>query len=246
MEWSEWESWYREIVEEFGYSGEEDEKAAKVLDELIGDRALTFAELRLRVGGDIAIVAGAGESLEDDVDRFLGSNLIGRTAIFAADGASKPFLDRGLAPHVVVTDLDGGDEILLKASEMGSIMVVHAHGDNIDALRRLVPRFHSPIFGTTQSRPFKKIYNVGGFTDGDRAAYLASALNFRTIILIGMNLVPKSENEVEEKKLFFAKKLLERLASTAPGRFYNATGGKRVEIRGFQATSFRELDEIFR
>jgi len=246
LEWSEWESWYREIVKELGYSGEEDEKAAKVLDELIGDRALTFAELRLRVGGDVAIVAGAGESLEDDVDRFLGSNLIGRTAIFAADGASKPFLDRGLAPHVVVTDLDGGDEILLKASEMGSIMVVHAHGDNIDALRRLVPRFHSPILGTTQSRPFKKIYNVGGFTDGDRAAYLASALNFRTIILIGMNLVPKSGNEVEEKKLFFAKKLLERLASTAPGRFYNATGGKRVEIRGFQGTNFRELDKIFR
>ena len=45
MEWSEWESWYREIVEELGYSGEEDEKAAKVLDELIEDRALTFAEL---------------------------------------------------------------------------------------------------------------------------------------------------------------------------------------------------------
>ena len=246
MEWSEWESWYKEIVEELGYSRERDEDAARILDELIGDRTLTFTELRLRVGGDIAIVAGAGESLEDDVDRFLGSNLVGKAAIFAADGASKSFLDRGLAPHVVVTDLDGGDETLLRASELGSIMVVHAHGDNIEALRRLVPRFHGPIFGTTQSRPFKKIYNVGGFTDGDRAAYLASALNFRTIILIGMNLIPKSGNEVEEKKLFFAKKLLERLASTAPGRFYNATGGKRVEIRGFQGASFRELDKILR
>ena len=70
MEWSEWESWYREIVEEFGYSRERDEEAAKILDELIGDRTLTFAELRLRVGGDIALVAGAGESLEDDVDMF--------------------------------------------------------------------------------------------------------------------------------------------------------------------------------
>ena len=246
MEWSEWESWYKEIVKELGYSREEDEKAAKILDELMKDRALTFAELRLRVGGDIAIVAGAGESLEDDVDRFLGSSLLGRTAIFAADGASKPFLDRGLAPHVVVTDLDGGDEVLLKASEMGSIMVVHAHGDNIDALRRLVPRFHSPILGTTQSKPFKRIYNVGGFTDGDRAVYLASALNFRTIILIGMNLISRPGNEIEEKKLFFARRLLERLASTAPGRFYNATSGKGAEIRGFKRTSFRELDEIFR
>ena len=246
MEWSEWEGWYKEIVEDLGYSREMDEEAAEILDELIRGRALTFAELRLRVGGDIAVVAGAGESLEDDVDMFLGSNLVGRAAIFAADGASKPFLDRGLAPHVVVTDLDGGDEVLLRASELGSIMVVHAHGDNIEALRRLVPRFRGPILGTTQSKPFKRIYNVGGFTDGDRAAYLASALNFRTIILIGMNLIPRTGSEVEEKKLLYARRLLERLASTAPGRFYNATGGERVEIRRFQGTSFRELDEIFR
>ena len=46
-----WEGWYAEIVGELGYSRERDEEAAKILDELIGDRNLTFAELRLRVGG---------------------------------------------------------------------------------------------------------------------------------------------------------------------------------------------------
>jgi len=62
---------------------------------------------------------------------YLASNLrLTRADVqVAADGASAALLNSGLIPHIVVTDLDGGDETLLKASRLNAVMAVHAHGD---------------------------------------------------------------------------------------------------------------------
>ena len=38
-----------------------------------------------------------------------------------------------------------------RANEMGSIVVVHAHGDNQDLLREYVPKLRN-VIGTTQTR----------------------------------------------------------------------------------------------
>lgn len=254
MEWSEWEPIYERILREMGYSRERDEEAARLLNDLISDRAMSFAELKLRLGGGVATVFGAGPSLPQDLEEFLNARLLGHTAIIAADGAAAPLLEKGITPHVVVTDLDGGDEVLLRASREESVLVVHAHGDNLDALRRLVPLFEGPVMGTTQAKPFGSLYNFGGFTDGDRAVYLAGELGFDTIILAGMDFgaevgecskrgLSPEEVEVKLRKLGVGKMLLEEFASSFGGSLYNATRGGE-EITGFRRVSFKELGRL--
>ena len=56
-------------------------------------------------------------------------------------------------PDAVFTDLDGADDRLLELNESGTIVVIHAHGDNMPLLRSWVPRFKGPVVATTQSAP---------------------------------------------------------------------------------------------
>ena len=92
--------------------------------------------------------------------------------VIAADGATEMCLDVGIIPDFVVTDLDGNYQSLIRAHLEGSIMVIHAHGDNIDKISSQVPYFSNAI-GTTQNFPLNNVYNFGGFTDGDRSVSLA-------------------------------------------------------------------------
>ena len=106
--------------------------------------------------------------------------------IVAADGALRCCLDAGYIPHVVVSDLDGlrvGD---LRYSEL--VYVVHAHGDNVSRLLSYVKLVKGPIVGTTQCIPNGVLRIYGGFTDGDRAVYLAYYFRAKTIRLVGFNL----------------------------------------------------------
>ena len=68
----------------------------------------------------------------------------------AADGATAILLRRGIVPDIIVTDLDGSFPDILKANREGSIAVVHAHGDNLDALDRYVPQLGS-VIGTASA-----------------------------------------------------------------------------------------------
>jgi hypothetical protein len=63
--------------------------------------------------------------------------------------------------------------------------------------------------GTTQSVPFDRIYNFGGFTDGDRAALIAKKFGARKIRLYGFNF-EKADNKIKLKKLKWAKRILEK------------------------------------
>jgi len=228
MRWEVWEGFYRRIVAEMGYSVEDDRAAA-----------LELRGLLLRHGhlspGDIEIdervyVFGAGPSLEDALEEgeFDDGTLI------AADGATSALLRRGLVPDIVVTDLDGRIEDILTAREEGAKVVVHAHGDNVERLRRWVPEL-VPVLGTCQVEPLDVVHNFGGFTDGDRAAFLAEALGAREVTLIGFDFNGRvgrwskpwlSENvpawEEKERKLRFAEELLRWLGENgrAKIRFY--------------------------
>jgi len=101
--------------------------------------------------------------------------------------------------------------------------VVHAHGDNIDKLKEYVPRLEK-VLGTCQTEPLDIVYNFGGFTDGDRAAFLAEELGAKEITLVGFDfgdVVGKWSKphlkehaptwESKRKKFEFAQRLLEWL-----------------------------------
>jgi uncharacterized Rossmann fold enzyme len=217
MRFEEWEPIYLEILREFGYSRERDEEAARTLDEICRDRKVCLASCLRRAIGRTVTVCGNGPGLERQVQP---GKL--RGTVIAADGATSALLRRGIVPDMIVSDLDGDIADLQKANRMGAIMVIHAHGDNIDKIKKYVPKFKGEIVGTTQinPEPYDNIHNLGGFTDGDRAVYLADHFHAKKIYLIGFDFKNEigpysfSENKnktLKLKKLKWCKNLINML-----------------------------------
>ncbi len=120
-----------------------------------------------------------------------------------------------LRPDVVLTDLDGDFRALKRAEMRGALIGIHAHGDNIPSLRRCVPAFRRR-FGTCQCCPRENVYLFGGFTDGDRCAFMAAALGARRVDIYGFDFsapVPKRGKSRARKalKLMYARLLLRDL-----------------------------------
>ncbi|MEO9365018.1 MULTISPECIES: 6-hydroxymethylpterin diphosphokinase MptE-like protein [Candidatus Nitrosocaldus] len=257
MKWEEWVVWYNRIKDALNYSIVDDSSAATLLSTLIKDKALDLERLRTVIEGKDVIVFGAGPSLLESLSSICSSDpstharIRSRFVFIAADGASRALIEHGIRPDVVVTDLDGDHEYLLCADALGSIMVVHAHGDNINLIKFLVPLLRN-IICTTQVRPLHNVHNFGGFTDGDRAVFIADAMGARSITLAGMDLgsvigqysKPKPypvNSSVKVVKMKFAKQLLEHLASQTNARLYNLSPSS---IEGFTNIAYEDLLQI--
>lgn len=216
MEFGLWEKYYKEILDDFGFSRENDEKSAKLLDEILStEGCLTLEDLKGFVDfSDKFIVFGAGPSLKEHV-KFLKENYdLKDYVLVAADGATTALVEERIAPDIVATDLDGNLDDILLANFRGANVAIHAHGDNMDKIAKLTPFFTS-VLGTTQSQPVGNLYNFGGFTDGDRAMFLAVALGAEEITLAGMDFGdivtrysrPNIETEIAQADDFKKKKL---------------------------------------
>ncbi|MDK2891849.1 6-hydroxymethylpterin diphosphokinase MptE-like protein [Methanohalophilus sp.] len=207
MEFNDWKPIYKQILEDFGFSKEDDESAALLLSTLlIADSVEPPETLMQLIHGKNILVCGNAPTLKKELDELNLQDYI----IIAADGATSVLVDREVIPAIIVTDLDGDVEKEIEANIQGAIMVVHAHGDNTDKLLKYVPLL-SKVIGTTQSEPFGNIYNFGGFTDGDRAAYLAHHFGASSITLAGFDFDDESVREIKKKKLQWAYRLLQNL-----------------------------------
>ena len=216
MEFGLWEKYYVEILDDFGFSRENDEESAKLLDEILSvEGCLTLEDLAEIVGfSDKFIVFGAGPSLKDHVTYLKENYDLKDYVLVAADGATTALIEQRIAPDIVATDLDGNLDDILLANFRGANIIVHAHGDNMDKIAKLTPFFTS-VLGTTQAQPVGNLYNFGGFTDGDRALFLAVALNASEITLAGMDFGdvvtrysrPNIENDIAKADDFKKKKL---------------------------------------
>lgn len=183
MEWLAWAPTMAAIREEFGYDAEPDREAAHALHKLVPPtNRMRDLGVEVRNRRDV-VIAGCGPGLaKARADVFLGK------AVVAADGATERLRELGIVPRLVVTDLDGLPEALQWAGAQGSRMVVHAHGDNRQAIAGLVPRLGPQVYGTHQLEPvpgLEPMKNVGGFTDGDRAVLLCEHLGARAALLVG-------------------------------------------------------------
>jgi uncharacterized Rossmann fold enzyme len=127
------------------------------------------------------------------------------------DGAASRLFELGIQPDAVFTDLDGADERFPEMNRAGTLMVVHAHGDNMPLLEFWVPQFEGPFVATTQSRPIRGVYNFGGFSDGDRAVFAAHALGARSVSIVGFDLDDTSVDPIKREKLRWARTLLSLL-----------------------------------
>ncbi len=237
-----WESKYREILKEFGYSRKKDNQSCKLLDSLLPKKT-RITKIKDLIENKPVFVVGAGPSLQSGISILKKYKKITK---IVADGATTAMIENKLKPDIVVTDLDGDIKTLKKAGKTNTIMVVHAHGDNTKKIY-LVKNFKNCI-GTTQTKPLGKIHNFGGFTDGDRCVFLANHFKAKKIILLGMDFgtrigkYSKStvvNRTIKIKKLRRGKKLLEWLAQKSESKLYSTT-----KIRGFTKINFQDIDNI--
>jgi len=237
-----WESKYRDILKDFGYSQNEDKQSAKLLNSLLQKKTPSI-EIRDLIKDKPVFVIGAGPSLPSCISILKRHKKITK---IVADGATKAIIENGLRPDIVVTDLDGDIKSLKKVGRTNTIMVVHAHGDNSERIN-LVKYFKNCI-GTTQTKPIGKVNNFGGFTDGDRCVFLADYFKAKKIILLGMDFGTRigrySKSKVENRttkisKLRHGKKLLEWLAKKSKSDLYSTT-----KIEGFTKINYQKIDAI--
>lgn len=200
-----WDEYYVRILDYFGFSREDDEEAARLLSSILPGNDISL--LTDTISGSDIIVAGNAPSLPDDIKK---TDFEGKIVI-AADAAARVMKKGGVIPNIVFTDLDGLDDDVLEMNEAGTILAVHAHGDNMPLVKSWVPKMKGPVVGTTQSTPLENVYNFGGFSDGDRGVFAAYELGAKSVSLIGFDLDDKSVDPVKHGKLMIARKLLHLL-----------------------------------
>lgn len=248
-----WMPYYEAISRDLGLDPEKDAASARMLSFLLSSNPNvhpldeTLLEVERILSGRDVFVLGAGPDLEMELDSLIpemrskgrwSAGSRGRDVLVTADGATSVLMSRSLLPDIIVTDMDGGIEDQLMCLSKGSVMLLHAHGDNSRLIGGIANRLHGSVLGTTQVLPSDSggLPNFGGFTDGDRGVFLASHFDAKSIMLLGFDfndMAPKigdgglrdesldpAENEFKFKKLAWASILL----GIVPGpevRFYS-------------------------
>lgn len=212
MDFATWEPVYTAILEDFGFDRRADEQARDRL------AALTepFDEARLGdLAGATVAVAGAAPTLPDDLALVREADVV-----VAASTAADVLVEHGVSVDCLVTDLDGNPRRGVELGRRGVPVVVHAHGDNQPAVERWVPE-HDPewLLPTTQAAPVGPVRNFGGFTDGDRAAFLADAFDAGTLTFPGWDFDDPTVGPVKARKLRWAERLLAWLERRRDERF---------------------------
>ena len=240
---SGWKKRYFSILQELNYSEKKDKESALILDSIL-KKTDTIEKIKKIIEGKTIFVIGSGPSLSIAIPKL---KKLEKSIKIAADSSLKPLVDNGIIPDIIVTDLDGNEDTIKKISKTKSIFVIHAHGDNIEKLQ-MVKKMKNCI-GTTQTNPFNKVQNFGGFTDGDRGVFLASYFNAKKIILFGMDFgnqigkfsnTKKSDREIKLKKLEIGRELLIWLSTITKSELF--TTSKPIE--GFRKIPYKDLDII--
>ena len=240
---SGWKKRYFSILKELNYSEKKDKESAIILDSIL-KKNNSIEKIRKLIQGKTVFVIGSGPSLSIAIPKL---KKLKKSIKIAADSSLKPLIDNGIIPDIIVTDLDGNEDAIKKISKTKSIFVIHAHGDNIEKLQ-MVEKIKNSI-GTTQTNPFNKIQNFGGFTDGDRGVFLANHFDAKKIILFGMDFgnqigkfsnTDRADREMKLKKLKIGKNLLIWLSTITKSELF--TTSKSIE--GFKKISYKEVDNI--
>ncbi|MGN6613693.1 MAG: 6-hydroxymethylpterin diphosphokinase MptE-like protein [Candidatus Nitrosocosmicus sp.] len=231
MEFAEWYPYYLKVVNDLNLDIRKDFLSSTILSNLISENKPPDLDNFGMLIGKKVLVIGSGPSIENkSIQEFIRNNS-SSSIIISADGATELCLKLDIAPHFIITDLDGDISQLLKANELGSTLIIHAHGNNIDKITKFVREF-SNFFGTTQAFPLYNIYNFGGFTDGDRSVFFADQFKSKEIWMVGMDFDSsigfyskkmKFNLTAKKKKLSIGKRLLEILSSKSNSLLINVT-----------------------
>ncbi|WP_291765484.1 6-hydroxymethylpterin diphosphokinase MptE-like protein [Caldivirga sp. UBA161] len=129
--------------------------------------------------------------------------------IIAVEGYTlRRLLNDGVVPDIVVTDFDYEPDNLIGFK---GIVIGHAHGDNTHTYIKYAKRI-SRLIPSVQVWPISCSILIPGFTDGDRAVYLAAYMGSRQITVRGFNPnAPIKRNDyVKRIKLKLAEYFINR------------------------------------
>ena len=224
MEFDTWEPVYESLLGDFGYPRAGDERARDRLATLLADRS-TYDPDGMGLDGASVAIAGAGPSLEAEADRASAGDLV-----VAASTATDRLEAVGVGVDCMVTDLDKNPETGRRLTESGTPVAVHAHGDNVPAVEEHVPTYDPAfVIPTTQAAPAGPVRNFGGFTDGDRAAFLADHFGAASLAFVGWDFDDPAVGPAKRQKLRWAERLLHWLERRR-GEQFAVLDGRRDAI----------------
>lgn len=222
MDYRTWEPVYESILADFGFDRRADERARDILGALCQPFDLDRFD---SVQGATVAIAGAGPSLDAELDVVRDADVV-----FGASTATDVIRAAGFDVDCMVTDLDKNPETVAELTAAGTPVAVHAHGDNVPAIREYVSTFATEhVLATTQAEPTPVVRNFGGFTDGDRAAFLASHLGAGSLVFPGWDFDDPTVDAMKRQKLRWAERLL-RWLETRRGETFDVLDGRRERI----------------
>jgi uncharacterized Rossmann fold enzyme len=226
VNFEEWEPVYERILAEFGYGRSGDQNARERLAALLDGRR-TFDPTELDWGGETVAIAGGAHSLTEPTELEMTRQA---ETVVAASVAADHLRKHGITVDCMVTDLDKNPETVSELTEKRIPVAVHAHGDNVPALNEWLPTVDpASVIPTTQASPTDGVLNFGGFTDGDRAAFLADELGAAKLVFPGWDLDDPDVTPEKRQKLQWAERLLYWLERRRNERF-DLLAGRRDMI----------------
>jgi uncharacterized Rossmann fold enzyme len=259
----DWNNEYKNIVSKLRLNVPDDEASAKYLDKLVNTHfSHHLLDIKEKIGIILAkpvIIVGAGPSVFKDLE-ILIAIFAHKVTFLAVDGTCSLFRNLNFVPDIIVSDLDGEWKAILWAITNGAMALIHAHGDN----QHLVKSFfkqnsrllkNKMIWGTTQNDLQTNLLNYGGFTDGDRAIFLAFHHQSPIISLIGfdfgeeigklskMNPMVQKNYRRKIEKFKIAKHLLNSYFHIHTGIRVNLSSHGET-LQGFPKTTFDNFERI--
>jgi uncharacterized Rossmann fold enzyme len=222
MDYDDWEPVYAAIRADFGFDRGADERARDVFDALLGD-SLSEDHLSFLDGAAVAIVApgpSLHSALADGASDDGPAGIATADRVVAVSDAAVALREHDVAVDCHVTDLDGAPLVTRQLSKEGVPVAIHAHGDNVPALRRHVPCLdHDRVYPTAQVEPAGRVQAPGGFTDGDRAAVIADRCGASELRFVGWDLEDRSVGPIKRRKLRWAARILAWLETRRDERY---------------------------
>ncbi len=214
----------RDAITAFGWSIDDDRKAVEsvkeILSDMLADSDLLWRYLAnsLRAAKGITIVGA--DARGNYLSRLEHERFIVADGAFAAFTDLDPsFIKRVIA---IVSDADGGEGMRQAMRHSHIVWILHPHGDNLkevnDLAQRLKELERNVVLTHQLEEDIVGAINIGGLTDGDRAACLARCvLDASAIKLSGFSVggigrwSGKSDSELKLLKLDWMVRILDSL-----------------------------------
>ena len=183
-----WWKFQDQINTQFNFSRTREEVATRLLSHFNFSKSAISDYFR---GRDLVLIGAAINQ----------SFSIPNSSLIVADGALRACLQRDIIPELIISDLDGYIPDIIWATQNGSKIIIHAHGDNISRVHQYSAKLN-PIC-MTSTYPSDSTFCWGGFTDGDRATMMSLSLGCASIKLLGFdfNKVGSFSGEYSPRKM---------------------------------------------